>query len=59
MGSIYSCLNLREVANPLDTFGTNILSEALADGSDSAVCLAISLVIISGSHDKINLDINH
>ena len=54
-----SCLNMREVVNPLGSFGTDIVAEALADGSDSALCLAIGLVMVSSSHVEINLDVGH
>ena len=50
---------MRVVANPLATFRADIVAEALADGSDSAFCLAIGLVIVSGSHIGINLDVGH
>ena len=45
--------------NPLGSFGTDIVAETLADGSDSALCLAIGLVIVSGSHVEINIDVGH
>ena len=50
---------MREVANPFGAFRTDIVSEALADSSDSAFCLAIGLVMVSGSHVEINLDVGH
>ena len=50
---------MREVANPFGAFRTDIVSEALADGSDSSFCLAIGLVMVSGSHVEINLDVGH
>ena len=50
---------MRKVANPFGAFRTNIVVEALADGCDSALCLAIGLVIVSGSHVEINLDVGH
>ena len=50
---------MREVASPLGAFRADIVVEALADGSDSAFCLAIGLVMVSGSHVEINLDIGH
>ena len=48
-----------KVANPFGAFRTDIVAEALADGSDSALCLAIGLVMVSGSHVEINLDVGH
>ena len=50
---------MREVANPFGAFGTDIVAEALADGSDSAFSLAIGLVMVSSSHVEINLDLGH
>jgi len=47
------------VANPLGAFGVNEITEALAYCSDSAFCLAIGLVMISGSHVEINFYISH
>ena len=58
-GSIDSCLNMREVASSLGAFGVNIVAEALADGSYSALSLAIGLVMVSGGHVEINLDVGH
>ena len=48
-----------EVASPLGAFGINIVAKALADSPDSAFCLAISLVMVSGGHVEINLDVGH
>ena len=50
---------MRKMANPLGAFRTNIVTEALVDSSDSAFCLAIGLVMVSGSHVEINLDVGH
>ena len=50
---------MREVTSPLGAFGVNIFAEALADGPDSAFCLAIGLVMVSGGHVEINLDVGH
>ena len=50
---------MREMADPFGTFRTDIVAEALTDGSDSALCLAIGLVMVRGSHVKINLDVGH
>ena len=47
------------MANLLSAFRTNLVAEALADGSDSALCLTIGLVMVSGSHVEINLDVDH
>ena len=58
-GNIESCLNIREVADPLGAFRIDIVVEPLADGADSTVCLAIGLMIVSGSHNEINLDVGH
>jgi len=48
-----------KVVSPLVTFGVNEVAEALAYRSDSAFCLAIGLVMISGSHVEINFYISH
>jgi len=48
-----------KVASPLGAFGINKIAEALGYCSDSAFCLAIGLVMISGSHVEINFDISH
>ena len=48
-----------EVVDPLGAFRADIVAEALADSSDSALCLAIGLVMVSGSHVEINLDVGH
>jgi len=48
-----------KIATPLGTFGINEIAEALAYCSDSEFCLAIGLVMISGSHVEINFDISH
>jgi len=45
--------------SPLGAFGVNEIAEALAFCSDSAFCLVICLVMITGSHVEINLDISH
>ena len=50
---------MREVTSPLGAFGVNIVAEASADGPDSAFCLAIGLVMVSGGHVEINLDVGH
>ena len=50
---------MREVTSSFGAFGVNIVSEALADGPDSAFCLAIGLVMVSGGHVGINLDVGH
>ena len=50
---------MREMANPFGAFRTNIVAEALADSSDSSFCLAIGLVMVSGSYVEINLDVGH
>ena len=50
---------MRKVADPFGAFRADIVAEALADGSDSALCLAIGLVMVSGSHVEINLDVGH
>ena len=50
---------MRKVASPFGSFGVNIVAKALADSSDSAFCLAIGLVMVSGSHVEINLDVSH
>ena len=48
-----------KVASPLGAFGVNEISKALAYCSDSAFCLAIGLVKISGGHVEINFYISH
>ena len=50
---------MRELTSPFDAFGVNIVAKALADGADSAFCLAIVLVMVSGGHVEINLDVGH
>ena len=50
---------MREVSNPFGAFRTDIVAEALADSSDSALCLAIGLLMVRGSHVEINLDVGH
>ena len=50
---------MREVADPFGAFRTEIVAEALAESSDSALCLAIGLMMVSGSHVEINLDVGH
>ena len=50
---------MREVASPLGAFGVNIVAKALADGPYSAFSLAIGLVMVSGGHVEINLDVGH
>ena len=50
---------MREVASPLGAFGVNIVAEELADGPYFAFSLAIGLVMVSGGHVEINLDIGH
>ena len=50
---------MREVASPFGAFGVNIVAKALADGPYSAFCLAIGLVMVSGGHVEINLDVGH
>ena len=50
---------MRTVASLLGSFGVNIVAKALANGSDSALSLAIGLVLVSGSHVEINFDVGH
>ena len=50
---------MREVASPLGAFGVSIVAEALADCPYSAFSLAISLVMVSGGHVEINLDVGN
>ena len=50
---------MREVASPFGTFGVNIIAKALADGPYYAFSLAFGLVMVSGCHVEINLDIGH
>ena len=48
-----------KVASPLGVCGVNESVEALVYCADSAFCLAIGLVMISGTHVEINFDISH
>jgi len=48
-----------KVASPLGAFGINEVAEALAYSSDSAFCLAIGLVMMSGRHVEVNFHISH
>ena len=50
---------MREVTSPLGAFGVNIVAKVLADDPDSAFCLAIGLVMVSGGHVEMNLDVGH
>ena len=50
---------MREVTSPLGAFGVDIVAKALADGPYSAFCLTIGLVMVSGGHVEINLDVGH
>ena len=47
------------MASLLGAFGVNIVAKALADGPYSAFSLAIGLVMVSGGHVEINLDVGH
>ena len=47
------------MASPLGSFGVNIVAKALADGPYCVFSLAIGLVMVSGSHVEINLDVGH
>ena len=47
------------MASPLCSFGVNIVAKALADSPYSGFSLAIGLVMVSGSHVEINLDVGH
>jgi len=48
-----------KMASPHGAIGVNKIVESLAYCSDSAFCLAIGLVMISGSHVEINFYISH
>ena len=48
-----------EVASPFSSCEVNIVAKALADGPDSAFCLAIGLVMVSSGHVEINLDVGN
>ena len=50
---------MREVASPLGAFGVNLVGKALAEGPYSAFSLAIGLVMVSGGHVEIDLDVGH
>ena len=41
------------------SLGDNIFPKALADGSNPSFSLAIGLVMVSGSHVEINLNVNY
>ena len=47
------------MASPLGGFGVNKICERLAYCYDSAFCLAIALVMLSGSHVVSTFDISH
>jgi len=48
-----------KVASQHPPFGVNEIGEAMAYCSDSALCLAIGLGMITGSQVEINFDISH
>ena len=50
---------MREVPSPFGAFGVNIVAKSLADGPYSAFSLAIGLVVVSGGHVEIDLDVGH
>ena len=50
---------MKEVTSLLGAFGVNIVPKALVDGPYSAFSLAIGLVVVSGGHVEINLDVGH
>ena len=50
---------MRKVASPFGALGSNIAPKALADGPDSEFSLAIGLVMVSGSHVEINIDVGN
>ena len=45
--------------SPLGTFGINRVAKALVNGPYSAFSLAIGLVMVSGGHVKVNLDVGY
>ena len=47
------------MASRFGSFGVNIVATAFADSPDCVFCLAIGLVIVSGSHIEISLDVGH
>ena len=47
------------MASAFFSFGVNIVAKGLAEGSDCSFTLAIGLVMVSGSHIEINLDVVH
>ena len=48
-----------KVASPLTIFRIGKVAEVLANSPYSAFSVAIGLVMVSGSHVKINLDVDH
>ena len=52
-------MNITEIEGPFGAFGVNIVKGAYANSSDPACCLTIGLMIVSGSHVEINLDIDY
>ena len=52
-------MDIRKLASPVGSFGTDTVAKALADSPDSSFSLAIGLVMVSGSHVEINLDVGH
>ena len=47
------------MASPFGSFDVNIVAKTLANCSDSVFSLAIGLMMVSGSHVEINLDVGH
>ena len=48
-----------KVLNPVIASGVGEHPEALADGSDAALCLAIRLVVVGSGHEEINVKVLH
>ena len=48
-----------KVLNPVIASGVGEHPEALADGSDTALCLAIRLVVVRSGHEEINVKVLH
>jgi hypothetical protein len=48
-----------KVLNPVIASRVGEHPEALADGSDAPLCLAIRLVVVGGGHEEINVKVLH
>ena len=50
---------MREVASSFGAFGVNIVVKVLVDSPYSEFSLPIGLVMVSGGHIELNLDVGH